>query len=314
MQIREAYEEDIPNILKVLKESLGEVSSKKTEDIWRYKHVDNPFGKSLVLLAVEDNKVIGVRAFMRWKWQQGSKIFSAFRAVDTATHPAHQGRGIFKKLTLTALEIAKSNGDHFVFNTPNANSKPGYLKMGWKELGKLQIQLFPVNPFYFKKSTENIEKLGHNKINYSDLETLLKSIYQREKNKGVFTPKNVAYLKWRYEENPIQDYLIFSDKDFFLAAYIKSRGNFKEFRVSERICLDRNAQKKTNRLMHKLARKLGAHFVSSHVDNQSIKSFSFKGNFGPVLTLKNINLNSKEAEYFKNLKNWDYSIGELEIF
>ncbi len=145
MQIREATENDIPGILNVLKASLGESSSKKTEEVWRYKHIENPFGKSLVLIAAENEEIIGVRAFMRWQWQKEDKVYSAFRAVDTATHPSHQGKGIFKKLTLKALEIGKERGDHFVFNTPNTQSKPGYIKMGWKEVDKLKIQLRLLN-------------------------------------------------------------------------------------------------------------------------------------------------------------------------
>ena len=155
MNIREATQNDIPQILKVLKASLGETSSKKTEEVWRYKHIDNPFGKSLVLVAEEEGEIVGVRAFMRWKWQKGEKIYSAFRAVDTATHPNHQGKGIFKKLTLKALEIGKERGDHFVFNTPNTQSKPGYLKMGWKEVDKLEIQLRPLILIGKNKISEN---------------------------------------------------------------------------------------------------------------------------------------------------------------
>ena len=94
MKIREATHKDIPQILKVLKASLGETSSKKTEEVWRYKHIDNPFGESLVLVAEESSEMVGVRAFMRWQWQQGEQVYFAFRAVDTATHPAHQGKGI----------------------------------------------------------------------------------------------------------------------------------------------------------------------------------------------------------------------------
>ena len=150
MKIREASKDDTSGILNVLKASLGETSSRKTERVWNYKHVNNPFGKSLVLLAEENNQVIGVRAFMRWKWQYGENIYSALRAVDTATHPDHQGKGVFKKLTLKALEIAGEMGDHFVFNTPNTQSKPGYLKMGWKEVAKLNVRLVPVNPIFWK--------------------------------------------------------------------------------------------------------------------------------------------------------------------
>lgn len=78
MQIREATQNDIPAILDVLRASLGEISSKKTEKIWRYKHLENPFGKSLVLIAEEDGQVIGVRAFMHWQWQKGKRFFPLF--------------------------------------------------------------------------------------------------------------------------------------------------------------------------------------------------------------------------------------------
>jgi len=130
MEIREAKETDISEIVKVLKASLGEDQLELSEKVWHYKHIDNPFGKSIVLIAVENEKIIGVRAFMRWEWKYASNKYSALRAVDTATHPQHQGKGIFKKLTLKAVELAKSNNDNFIFNTPNEQSRPGYLKMG----------------------------------------------------------------------------------------------------------------------------------------------------------------------------------------
>lgn len=62
LQIRQALDTDIPAIIEVLKASLGESKLKKSEEIWRYKHVDNPFGKSLVLVAEENDEIIGVRA------------------------------------------------------------------------------------------------------------------------------------------------------------------------------------------------------------------------------------------------------------
>ena len=153
MEIRKAETQDLPGILKVLKKSLGETSSQKTEAVWNYKHVNNPFGKSLVLVACIDGQIVGVRAFMNWQWKFGEETYSAFRAVDTATDPDHQGKGIFKRLTLKALEIGQKEGVNFVFNTPNDQSKPGYLKMGWKEVEKIRLTLLPCNPInFFKKS------------------------------------------------------------------------------------------------------------------------------------------------------------------
>ena len=214
MIIREAIAADIPEILRVLKASLGETSSQKTKDVWQFKHVNNPFGPSLVLLAEEAGEIIGVRAFMRWKWQQEKNVFSAFRAVDTATHPQHQGKGVFKKLTLRAVEMATEQGHHFVFNTPNDQSRPGYLKMGWKQVSKLNVHLMPINPisWFSKRGEEYIPgsyKLG-------DLENSLKDFNRKMSKEGkLFTPKDPAFLNWRYLNNPLQKYWVESSDTFF---------------------------------------------------------------------------------------------------
>ena len=66
-------------------------------------------------------------------------VYRTVRAVDTATRPTHQGRGIFRLLTLRALDDLRTQGTAFVFNTPNDQSRPGYLKMGWSSLGRVPI-------------------------------------------------------------------------------------------------------------------------------------------------------------------------------
>ena len=65
------------------------------------------------------------------------------RAVDTATHPEYQGRGIFTRLTHAALDELEREGVAFVFNTPNDQSRPGYLKMGWDVVGRLPVLVRP---------------------------------------------------------------------------------------------------------------------------------------------------------------------------
>ena len=314
MEVREATELDIKEILEVLKASLGEISSKKTEEVWRYKHIDNPFGKSLVLVALDEGKIVGVRAFMSWRWQIGEKVFSAFRAVDTATHPDYQGKGIFKKLTLAALDIAKNRGDHFVFNTPNSQSKPGYYKMGWEEVSKLQIQLWPVNPFFSLRSKyQRRRKILKNSSKLS-LEELLINYNSQQIKKGLFTNKDIAYLNWRYEKNPLQEYIIISKDDYYIAAYIKSRGRIKEFRVSEKICKNVAGNKKANQIIKHFARKYGAHLISCQSDSYSLSFFKCRLKLGPTLTIKSINLGKEEAKFLKDIDNWTYSIGDLELF
>jgi GNAT superfamily N-acetyltransferase len=80
---------------------------------------------------------------MRWEFLDGDRVVRAVRAVDTATHPDYQGRGIFTRLTLHALDELATEGIEFVFNTPNDQSRPGYLKMGWQVVGQLPTAVRP---------------------------------------------------------------------------------------------------------------------------------------------------------------------------
>ncbi|MBZ9631480.1 GNAT family N-acetyltransferase [Salegentibacter sp. LM13S] len=311
MKIREANHTDIPGILEVLKASLGETSSKKTRDIWSFKHIENPFGESLVLLAEENDDIIGVRAFMRWQWQLEENVFSAFRAVDTATHPAHQGKGIFKRLTLKALELGKERGDHFVFNTPNEQSKPGYLKMGWKEVDKLHTQIIPVFPFFW--NSNSIQKDPKNKPNLNI--NLLELWNSKLKNtSNLFTPKTKDYLNWRYINNPLQAYRVESTKNYFLAAYVKQHKTFKELRISELILVDPEYIKACQLVIKKWAKHYGVHFISLNFPvGQNIFKLKASGNFGPVLTFKNLE-SCRIDNKFHNIENWAYSLGDLELF
>ena len=314
MTIREATPNDLPSIINVLKESLGETSSKKNFDVWNYKHVDNPFGKSLVLVAEENDKIIGVRAFMSWQWQIEDSLYKAYRAVDTATHPHHQGKGIFKKLTMKALEVSQGSGDHFVFNTPNAQSKPGYIKMGWEEVGRVKTQIIPQSPlrlFDQKKRQAYYPRYDSLKIND---ELLQKHNLECISEGKIFTPKNVNYLTWRYIENKIQEYFIDSGENHFVAVYLKTRGDIRELRVSECIFKNDLGKLSIRKFLNTISSEYKAHFISYLTFNKSLSSFNLSAPLGPVLTFRNINCTSKEKYKFLNHDNWNYVLGDLELF
>ena len=90
-------------MLDLLDASLGWVPDELHRAFFAWKHRENPFGPSPAWVATDgaDRRVphvppLGVRA------DGGSS--RAVRAVDTATHPDHQGQGIFTALTLHALD------------------------------------------------------------------------------------------------------------------------------------------------------------------------------------------------------------------
>ena len=316
MEIVRSTEEDVNEIVEVLKASLGENDLPLSQEIWNYKHSENPFGASLILLAKEKNKIIGVRAFMRWQWQFGMEMYSAFRAVDTATHPKHRGKGIFKKLTLTAVEVGKKNRDHFVFNTPNEKSRPGYLKMEWKPVGKIKVGLKPCFRSFLKLKKQLPVYRHFLKTPVSELELLCTEWNKRmESSSELFTPKSANYLSWRFENNPLQNYEIYSENGVYMAGYVKKRGNLSELRISECIFDSgrKSCKKNVKRKMREWSAKFGTQVITFSPQHYS-DWYSFKGNFGPVLTLRDLNLSSVENTRFLDIKRWGNSLGDLELF
>ncbi len=311
MIIREPNPEDKPAIIELLQLSLGETKLKKTQEIWEFKHEKNPFGSSPVFLAEEDAILVGVRVFMQWRWQLENEVWISYRAVDTATHPKHQGKGIFKKLTLFALDYVQKKSDCFVFNTPNNQSRPGYLKMGWQEVAKIKVSLIPTFFYFtnlFRKENDS------NSITTSQLNQLCESHNNNLINKKLlFTPKSAQYLKWRYENNPLQEYFVVSSEKHYIAMYVKQHNFFKELRVVETVgTFDKKNHSAIRKVISHFAIIKGCLFITSA--DKELFSFGLFGMFGPILTFKSLKNSEKLINTAINIDSWSYSLGDLELF
>jgi GNAT superfamily N-acetyltransferase len=330
MNIRPAYDTDIPAIIALLRASLGESLLPKSEALWRWKHQTSPFGKSYVLVAEENNELIGLRAFMQWQWQWQSQTFRAIRAVDTATHPLHQGKGIFKKLTLQQIELCKSDGIHFVFNTPNEQSRPGYLKMGWEAQGRMPMKLqlhtpisivtrkllrkqpFPTNA---PDPTPVCDWSGIAALTVNDV-----TPYQ-----GIHTATQPAYIQWRYADNPLYRYGYLTDHKHYLLIYrFKHQGFAKEMRITDFFPLSHAPASQVSHHLVKAVQHLRKEhrisFTSMSGNHYLLHRPYFKWlgpipvrNMGPIVTIKDVNATAI-MDSLLDSSNWQYTLGDMELF
>ena len=133
-EIRPAVPEDLPEILRLMRNGLGWPQDERAEELWRWKHEQSPFGASSVWVAADGQQLVALRTFLRWRLRtQDGAVVDAVRAVDTTTDHGHRGQGWFRRLTLRALEALSTEGVSFVFNTPNEQSRAGNLSMGWTD-------------------------------------------------------------------------------------------------------------------------------------------------------------------------------------
>ena len=126
IEVRPMRTEDRDAVIVLLSATQSWVPGELFDRFFSWKHRESPFGASPAWVATVAERVVGFRTFVRWEFEHpDGRIRRAVRAVDTATHPDYQGRGIFSRLTLASIEELRADGVDFVFNTPNDKSRPG---------------------------------------------------------------------------------------------------------------------------------------------------------------------------------------------
>ena len=215
-------------------------------------------------------------------------------------------------MNLQALDEIQKEGKTFVFNTPNNNSRPGYLKMGWQIIDAIELAVVPTlmysMPYFFSKVKPE------NAISTAQLNQLCIGYnLDLSKKKVIFTPKSAAYLKWRYEENPLQNYVVFSSTDWYMVFYIKKHRFFNELRVVETISSNRRQHlKQMQKAILSYAFQKRCWLITTA--NKDLFGFKIYGKFGPRLTIRSLTKDSHFINTAYAIKNWRYSLGDLELF
>ena len=335
MTIRRATKQDEHAVLDLLRISMGEDAVAWTPDYWRWKHELNPFGPSAILVAEADGRLVGLRAFMRWTWWSAGAAVPAVRAVDTATHPEFRGQGLFKRLTLRLRDEMEEEGVAFVFNTPNAQSRPGYLKMGWSLVGKPTLWVRPVQPIRLALALRR-EGLGGEEgspppveatsasevLARPDIQALVESAAGAT-SEAYHTKTDLAYLNWRYAAIPGFDYQATVQgrgSDGALAIVrTRQRGALRELRVCDLVVgPSAEAQRNARSLLSKLPGIADVDVViGMRSPNLPISALMLAGylpapNTGPILTA--YPLARGDGSDPRRLSDWQPSIGAFELF
>lgn len=247
LTLRRATGADRRAIIELCRASLGWIEGDPNEAFFAWKHDENPFGRSPGWVAeAADGSLAGLRVFLRWRFRDADgSTLEAVRAVDTATHPDWQGRGIFTKLTLGAIPDLREDGIDFVFNTPNDKSRPGYLKMGWSEVGRVPVGVRVAGPRSLRRllgarqpaemwsEEAGVGEPAAEVLADDALERLLGAL---EPADGIATDRTAQYLRWRYRFEPLRYRAVLlgsSVEDGLVILRVRRRGTAREAAVCE---------------------------------------------------------------------------------
>lgn len=321
-RVRRAGRQDDQAVLALLSRSLGWVPDELHAAFFDWKHRANPFGSSPSWVAVDGDRVAGFRTFLRWEFEHPDGTVAAVRAVDTATHPDYRGRGIFRRLTLHAVEALGDDDARFVFNTPNERSRPGYVKMGWQDVGRLAIRVRPRALSTLRRTLRARTAADMWSLPCEDGMPAREALTRPEEIQallasqppptGLRTRRTAGYLLWRYGFEPLAYRALAPDGDVSegLALFrLRRRGPATEVLVGEVLAAEADTRIR-RRLLGQVLRCSGAdHAVCAARDARRVGSYLPLPRQGPRLTWRGLT----PSATCPPLSAWRLSLGDVEL-
>jgi Acetyltransferase (GNAT) domain len=313
LHLRRAGPDDQPAIIDLLVETMGWLPGGAAQRVFEWKHITNSFGESPMWVAcTEADRIVALRTFMRWEFVNSSgAVLRAVRAVDTVTHPEFRGGGLFRTMTLQAVEELTADGVEFVFNTPNDQSRPGYLKMGWVPVERVPVRLSPLRPSRALTIARSIRMPADLDPDPDvpavgapiDDAALARFEGGRGSAAGLATHSTMRHLRWRYAESPYR-YRAVVNPDGAAIIRLRRRGGALEATIAE---LRATAPLRFERHLRRSLKVAGVTFAS-RVGNDPKLGVRWLNaqRFGPLLVRRPLN-NTTEHRFA-------LSAGDVEIF
>ena len=316
--IRAAEPADDAAVIPMLRSAMGMAEDEHYEAFLHWKHRKNPFGVSPAWVALHEDRIVGYRTFLRWEFLDSTgRTVRAVRAVDTATDPAYQGLGIFKRLTLRAVADLTLAGDGIVFNTPNDQSRPGYLKMGWSEARRLPVGVLPsgarslasmVNSRVSAALWSEPTSAGLDAAEALADRGIAEALLQHAPDKGYRTHRTPDYLAWRTAFEPLHYRLLLAAPSDPAAGGIvfrlRRRGEAVEAAVIEQLAPD---WRTGARLVRRMLKETGADYAIGLRTGPSAGLLPLPGQ-GPLLTTRPLAASAPPPS------EWALTLGDVELF
>ncbi len=312
VSVRDYHDSDRGAVLELLEAALGSGPGRQRTPEWfDWKHTTNPFGRSIMFVASADDRLVGLRAFMRWNLlTRDGNVVRCVRAVDTATHPEYQRRGIFRMLTETALEAARDAGIDMVFNTPNPRSGAGYLKMGWQVVGPIGVMVSPRLGGLFRKRVAG--ENTHQPPLVGDALPATSFAIDDRPPRGLRTPRTEAYLEWRFAGNPNATY----HKVVADGGVAVLRSNVRNGRP-ELVISDVFGSEASRAIRAARQRSRASYMVGWFSKGSPERSAAVHAGVFPIPRVKALSLIARPLVDMpvdvRSLQTWDLSMGDLEL-
>jgi GNAT superfamily N-acetyltransferase len=201
-------------------------------EFWEWKYIQNPSASAdpEVIVAIDNSKIVGARPFRLAEMWLGNEKVRAAQHGDTMVHPEHQRKGIFNQMGQFSIKYLEENGYALSYGLPNAKSRPGFLKQGYRIVVPIEVMICVVNPqnlispalgnkalgsglgflydkFLNKKMTETFQPPTSFQLKaFDQFNDELKGIDTLRDPSPIDLVRSESYLRWLFDQRPNQSY------------------------------------------------------------------------------------------------------------
>ena len=191
---------------------------------WTWKHVDNPFEKSIILVAQKNGRVVGANHTILLKIKIGDEVAIGGQATDLAVHPDFRRIGVRTKMRVSKYGYCERAGVKFylavsgnpiVIRSEIRRRNPQFphriLNLVKLEDIDLQLQKMPVKNAWIKKfgyhavKTMNSLRNAFTGIKHPNQDIKISEITTFDERIDEFWSKVSEHYRYMVERN--QDYL-----------------------------------------------------------------------------------------------------------
>ena len=229
--IRPYTPDDASAVREVLEATYGAQAPPQQTIDWLWFGCPEAAGGSMV--AEAKGKVVGVQPMEILRFTDGGHLFKGGLLTGVAVHPAFRRQGIFSALVQTCETEAWQQGADFVTTMPNERSRPGFLKMGYTDLGRRRLLMRLLDARALGRATASVPMLGwlvgavaargqtllkalprggaHTVREVREVDAELEAVEQDHAGlfPGLRLQRNAAWWRWRYVGSPQRYYRLF---------------------------------------------------------------------------------------------------------
>ncbi len=295
-----------------------------TLEHWKWKFVESPFGRGIIKLMFDGDKLIGHRGAIPMAVSVQGRVTLSAIIVNTLTHPDYRRLGISTYLADAIYEEARKQGVKFIYNFPNPDSYPLYSKLGgWEMLDQRsawqkQLQIRTAPTMSHSSAIKQIKGFDH-RVNL---------LWDRVKDDYVVVvPRTEKFLNWRFTEHPTIEYSKFISENSgdeilgYMVLKIYARGNELKGHIIDMLCVNERDIAKSllnyscDFFIEKKITALSCWmppscFYTSILREEGFTSDIMETHFGLRILDKQDNILQK----VRHIRNWHLTMGDSDVF